>query len=200
MMSGSAPGTQGKPRRRRAQAGFTDVEVRDRPSWLAREHALWEEAVTLDPGDDPALRSLHAEGVKSLQWTAVLRRVPGRPNQPSITSAPLCRGGAREAAGPCLFRNASRSSACPGVPCRVFKVAWPSIRGPEVSHPHPPPWPRIKSAPSRGVRPVASPFDQLPSPGRPRPQRAYPPLGLGGDVCGIAVHRTGLHGTSFHRF
>jgi SAM-dependent methyltransferase len=57
------------------QAGFTDVEVRDRPSWLAREHALWEEAVMLDPGDDPALRSLHAEGVKSLQWTALLRRV-----------------------------------------------------------------------------------------------------------------------------
>ena len=57
------------------QAGFTDVEVRDRPSWLAREHALWEEAVTLDPGDDPALRSLHAEGVKSLQWIALLRRV-----------------------------------------------------------------------------------------------------------------------------
>jgi SAM-dependent methyltransferase len=57
------------------QAGFTDVEVRDRPSWLARERALWEETVTLDPGDDPALRSLHAEGVKSLQWTALLRRV-----------------------------------------------------------------------------------------------------------------------------
>ena len=57
------------------QAGFTDVEVRDRPSWLAREHALWEEAVTLDPGDDPALRSLHEEGVKSLQWTGLLRRV-----------------------------------------------------------------------------------------------------------------------------
>ena len=36
-------------------------EVRDRPSWLAREHALWEEAVTLDPGDDPALRSFQAE-------------------------------------------------------------------------------------------------------------------------------------------
>jgi SAM-dependent methyltransferase len=58
-------------------AGFTGVEVRDRPSWLAREHALWEEAVTLDPGDDPALQSLHAEGVKSLQWASagLLRRV-----------------------------------------------------------------------------------------------------------------------------
>jgi hypothetical protein len=57
------------------QAGFTDVEVRDRPSWLACERALWEEAVTLAPGDDPALRSLHAEGVKSLQWIPLLRRV-----------------------------------------------------------------------------------------------------------------------------
>jgi SAM-dependent methyltransferase len=70
------------PRIRRAdlsaglhQAGFTDVEVRDRPSWLARERALWEETVTLDPGNEPALRSLHAEGVKSLPWTALLRRV-----------------------------------------------------------------------------------------------------------------------------
>jgi SAM-dependent methyltransferase len=70
------------PRIRRAnlaaglhQAGFTDVEVRDRPFWLAREHALWEEAAALDPGDDPALRSLHDEGVRSLQWAALLRRV-----------------------------------------------------------------------------------------------------------------------------
>jgi SAM-dependent methyltransferase len=59
------------------QAGFADVEVRERPSWLAREHALWVEAVALDPGDDPALRSLHAEGVKSLEWAGagLLRRV-----------------------------------------------------------------------------------------------------------------------------
>jgi len=70
------------PRIRRAnlgaglrQAGFTDVEVRDRPSWLAHERALWEETVTLDPGNDPALQSLRAEGLKSLQWTALLRRV-----------------------------------------------------------------------------------------------------------------------------
>jgi SAM-dependent methyltransferase len=70
------------PRIRRAdlpaglrQAGFTDIEVRDRPSWLAREHALWEEAGTLDPGDDPALRSLYDEAVRSLQWADLLRRV-----------------------------------------------------------------------------------------------------------------------------
>ncbi|MGB6452949.1 MAG: methyltransferase domain-containing protein [Streptosporangiaceae bacterium] len=70
------------PRLRRAdlggglrQAGFTDVEVRDRPPWLAREHALWAEAAALDPGDDPALQSLHEEGVRSLQWADLLRRV-----------------------------------------------------------------------------------------------------------------------------
>ena len=57
------------------RAGFTDVEIQDRPSWLAREHALWKEAVGLDPGDDPALRSLQAEGMKSLEWTSLLRRV-----------------------------------------------------------------------------------------------------------------------------
>jgi SAM-dependent methyltransferase len=57
------------------QAGFTDIEVRDRPAWLARERALWEEAVALDPGDDPALRSLHDEGVRSLGWGHLLRRV-----------------------------------------------------------------------------------------------------------------------------
>jgi SAM-dependent methyltransferase len=57
------------------QAGFTGVAVQDRPSWLAREHALWEEVAALDPGDDPALRSLHEEGVRSLQWAALLRRV-----------------------------------------------------------------------------------------------------------------------------
>jgi SAM-dependent methyltransferase len=64
------------------QAGFTDVAVRDRPSWLARERTLWEEAGTIDPGDDPALRSLQAEGVKSLPWTALLRRVLGVATNP----------------------------------------------------------------------------------------------------------------------
>jgi SAM-dependent methyltransferase len=72
------------------QAGFTDVQVRDRPLWLAREHALWEETVTLDPGDDPALRSFHAEAVKSLPWTALLRRVlavASNPQLPQLSQA-----------------------------------------------------------------------------------------------------------------
>jgi ubiquinone/menaquinone biosynthesis C-methylase UbiE len=60
-----------------SQAGFTDIEVRERPAWLAREHSLWLEAAALDPGDDPALNSFYAEAVKSLEWTGLglLRRV-----------------------------------------------------------------------------------------------------------------------------
>jgi SAM-dependent methyltransferase len=66
------------------RAGFTDVAVRDRPAWLEREHALWEEAAALDPGEDPALRSFHDEGVRSLQWTGhgLLRRVPAVATKP----------------------------------------------------------------------------------------------------------------------
>jgi hypothetical protein len=44
-------------------------------SFRSGELALWEEAAALDPGDDPALRSLHEEGVRSLQWADLLRRV-----------------------------------------------------------------------------------------------------------------------------
>jgi SAM-dependent methyltransferase len=58
-----------------AGAGFTDIEVTERPDWRARERSMWEEAVALDPGDDPALRSLHDEGLRSLQRFALLRRM-----------------------------------------------------------------------------------------------------------------------------
>jgi SAM-dependent methyltransferase len=55
-------------------AGFTDVEVMDRPHWLACEQAVWQEAVALDPGDDPALRSFHDEGARSLGYIDGIRR------------------------------------------------------------------------------------------------------------------------------
>lgn len=56
-------------------AGFTGIEVAERPRWLDHERAMWEEAVTIDPGDDPALRSFHDEGVRSLEQWGLLRRV-----------------------------------------------------------------------------------------------------------------------------
>jgi len=42
--------------------------------WEAVDRAD-EEAVSVDPGDDPALRSFHDEGVRSLEWSGLLRRV-----------------------------------------------------------------------------------------------------------------------------
>jgi SAM-dependent methyltransferase len=56
-------------------AGFGDVEVRDRPGWRASERAMWEEAAALDPGDDPALRAFHDEGMRSLEIFGLVRRV-----------------------------------------------------------------------------------------------------------------------------
>ena len=56
-------------------AGFSGVEVRDRPDWRACERAMWEEAAALDPGGDPALCSFHEEGVRALEIFGLVRRV-----------------------------------------------------------------------------------------------------------------------------
>ncbi|WP_051166246.1 class I SAM-dependent methyltransferase [Amycolatopsis orientalis] len=57
------------------EAGFTNVVVRERPEWRAAERAMWEEAAALDPGDDPALHSLHREGVQVLAGFDLRRRI-----------------------------------------------------------------------------------------------------------------------------
>ena len=41
----------------------------------ACERVMREEAAALDPGDDPALRSFHDEGVRSLETFDLVRRV-----------------------------------------------------------------------------------------------------------------------------
>ena len=58
-----------------AGAGCTEIEVRERPAWLDRERAVWDEAAAIDPGDDPALASFHGEAVRSLEHTTLIRRV-----------------------------------------------------------------------------------------------------------------------------
>jgi SAM-dependent methyltransferase len=58
-----------------AAAGFGSIDVTERPAWRARERAMWEEAVALSPGDDPALQSFHDEGERSLATFTLLRRV-----------------------------------------------------------------------------------------------------------------------------
>jgi SAM-dependent methyltransferase len=69
--------------------GFTDVEVHDRPVWRARERAMWEEAVSLEPGDDPALQSFHGEAVKVLETFSLSRRIL------ATATAPLTSPGGR---------------------------------------------------------------------------------------------------------
>jgi SAM-dependent methyltransferase len=59
-------------------AGFTEVQVEERPDWRAVERGMWEEAAALDPGGDPALVSFHEEGVRSLAVWDGIRRVWGR--------------------------------------------------------------------------------------------------------------------------
>jgi SAM-dependent methyltransferase len=57
------------------EAGFVDVEVTERPAWRAAERELWQEAVALDAGEDPALRSLQEEGERVLATFDAFRRV-----------------------------------------------------------------------------------------------------------------------------
>jgi SAM-dependent methyltransferase len=64
-------------------AGFGNVEVRERSGWRSSERAMWEEAATLDPGDDPALQSFHDEGVRVLANLDLMRRVM------AVATAPL---------------------------------------------------------------------------------------------------------------
>lgn len=56
-------------------AGLVDVEVLERPNWRERERAMWEESAALDPGEDPALQSMHDEAVSVLPVFDRLRRV-----------------------------------------------------------------------------------------------------------------------------
>jgi SAM-dependent methyltransferase len=58
-----------------AAAGFVEIAVEDRPDWQAVERAMWEEAAALDPDSDAALRALHDEGVRVLEFGQLTRRV-----------------------------------------------------------------------------------------------------------------------------
>lgn len=71
------------------QAGFTDVEVRDRPSWLAREHALVERDGHARPWRRPRA-AVPSCGWREVPGVDLSRPAPsraGRRNQPSMTSS-----------------------------------------------------------------------------------------------------------------
>lgn len=65
-----------------AAAGFDDIDVSERPAWRDGERAMWEEAGALDPGGDPALQSLHDEGVRVLPTFDLTRRVMASATSP----------------------------------------------------------------------------------------------------------------------
>lgn len=56
-------------------AGFMEVEVRDKPDWREVERARWTEIVAAPADSDAAVRSLQAEGRRSLENFGSLRRV-----------------------------------------------------------------------------------------------------------------------------
>lgn len=80
-----------------AAAGFSDIEVRERPDWRTSERTMWEEAAALDPAGDPALQSFQDEGLASLErltpsvvsWAAP--RHPELPQDPPPRERPTPR-------------------------------------------------------------------------------------------------------------
>jgi hypothetical protein len=58
-----------------ASAGFTDVRVQDRPDWRDAELRMWQELVAAPADDDAGMRSMQAEGTRSLANWDALRRV-----------------------------------------------------------------------------------------------------------------------------
>lgn len=76
------PDDEGVPRRMRldlaataVEAGFTDVRSQHMAVWRGFERAMWQQAAALEPGDDPALQSMHAEGTRTLPWLERTARV-----------------------------------------------------------------------------------------------------------------------------
>jgi SAM-dependent methyltransferase len=62
-------------RRDLAAAGFTEVQVDEKPDWRAAERRMWQAVVNAPPGTDAGMQSLQAEGRRSLDTFASARRV-----------------------------------------------------------------------------------------------------------------------------
>jgi ubiquinone/menaquinone biosynthesis C-methylase UbiE len=56
-------------------AGFAEVQVHDKPEWREIERRMWQEALAAPAGSDAGVRSLQAEGRRSLDTFDSLRRV-----------------------------------------------------------------------------------------------------------------------------
>ncbi|MEV7045672.1 class I SAM-dependent methyltransferase [Amycolatopsis sp. NPDC051061] len=67
------------------RAGFVDVEVVDKPGWRLAEQALWQEALTIEAGNDAAMRSMQDEAQRMLATFDGLRRVLATARAPHST-------------------------------------------------------------------------------------------------------------------
>jgi SAM-dependent methyltransferase len=56
-------------------AGFIDVQVHDKPEWREAERRMWQETLAAPEDSDAGVRSLQAEGRRSLEAFESLRRV-----------------------------------------------------------------------------------------------------------------------------
>jgi SAM-dependent methyltransferase len=56
-------------------AGFDDVVRQERPQWHEAARRMWETTMAVDPGEDPALASMRAEGERSLRTHDRMLRV-----------------------------------------------------------------------------------------------------------------------------
>ena len=56
-------------------AGFTEVQVHDKPEWREIEHRMWQEMLAVPADADAAMVSLQREGQRSLDTFDSLRRV-----------------------------------------------------------------------------------------------------------------------------
>lgn len=56
-------------------AGFEDVVLTDKPAWRAIEHALWQEALIVDAGEDLAMRAMREEAGRVLATFDGVRRI-----------------------------------------------------------------------------------------------------------------------------
>ncbi|GLY44593.1 hypothetical protein Amsp01_106160 [Amycolatopsis sp. NBRC 101858] len=69
------------------RAGFVAVEVVDRPAWRLAEQTLWQEALAVEAGDDPAVRSMQDEAQRVLATFDGLRRVLATARAPHSAQA-----------------------------------------------------------------------------------------------------------------
>lgn len=63
-------------------AGFTDVQVHEKPDWREAERAMWQEALAAPPDSDPAIQSMQSEGRRVLDMFGSVRRVFGTATAP----------------------------------------------------------------------------------------------------------------------